>query len=389
MSKFLSWLFSDSLSVAAYLAGVYCIATAAGIAKGVKVSNLSLPSPRSKPGKVLMYVAGLSLIGFGVYRVYEFPEYRSAVFEESVYHGTEAKQIVADGEDVYLLTQNGNIHRITQKGVSLVDDGTGTQQIAAAGGALYILKDDGRIFAYQPIQARADRSQFMMVDEARLTKQILVTGDTLYVLKVNGNIWRTTIPPDPNKQDSGTTKKEFIQVDIGEDTKEITSSGSILYILKTKGTIWKYAPTLGQSLEEIYDKGDADSIKADGGALYFVRKDRTPCKYQEPFVEKNSPSGIGNKALPKPQPSGAGIGGDRCKVITKTVGAKSIDALGGVVYILTTENKIVRYSAETDTERELTEAHADNKIIAAYFQDLFVIKKDGSVKRYNEGREKR
>ncbi len=390
MPDILSKLLSDSWSVAAYLAGIYCVATAAGISRGVNFATFSVPSPKSKVGRTLMYLAGLSLIGFGAQRALRFPEYKPAVFEKLVYEGPDATQIVADGEDVYLLKENGNIHRILQNGLPLVDAGTGTQQIAAAGGAIYILKKTGNVWAYQPQRHRKpDQRDFQLIDEGTGSPQIVVTGDTLYVLKMNGNIFRNVIAPSTTGNDVGTIKNVFIKVDDGENTKQITSSGSILYILKTGGNIWKYAPTIGKSLEEIYSNGDAESIKADGGALYFIRRDGTPCKYMEPpeayvtedkkAAEQRNVAKQQRAARPK----------ETCLQIDKVMTAKKIDALGGVVYILTSENKIFRYSAEAHSVRELTEASSDNRDIAAYYQDLFVIKTDGSVKRYNEGRLKR
>jgi hypothetical protein len=125
-----------------------------------------------------------------------------------------------------------------------------------------------------------------------------------------------------------------------------------------------------------------------GGTLYFIRTDGTPCKYREPS-EKKTPAAIEDKGSPKPEVTSLAIREDQCVVIEKGIRAKKIDALGGVVYVLTNENRIFRYSAETDTMRELTEAGSDNRDIAAYYQDLFVIKSAGSVKRYNEGRLKR
>jgi hypothetical protein len=274
MSELLSRFFSsDSGSIAAYLAGIYCLATAKGIARGIKFASFTFPSPKSKRMKLIMYGVGFSLIGVGLYRALRFPEYKPAVFEKWIYQGTDAKQIVADGEDLYLLKENGNIHRILQGSLPLADPGTLTRQIAAAGGALYILKDSGNIWAYQAVQPGSDKSDFQITDEGTGTLQIAVTGETLYVLKTNGNIWRSTIAPKStgdvatvkSTADVATVNNKFILVDDGKNTKQITSSGSILYVLKEKGNIWKYAPTLGRAFEKIYDKGDAESIKADGG----------------------------------------------------------------------------------------------------------------------------
>jgi hypothetical protein len=360
----------DSWSVAAYLAGIYCVATAAGIATGVQLAQLSLPSPQTRIGKVLMCAVGLSLLAFGIGRSLRFPEYKPAVFERWAYQGPDAKQIASDGQDVYLLRQNGNIYRISDTGLALADDGTGTRQILPAGGILYILKNNGNIWVYQAISGSP---AFQIADPGTGTSQIESSGEILYVLKENGNIWKSVVCSAGENSPLEHTK--FVRIDDGTDTKQLSSSGSILYILKKAGNIWKYAPALGQSFEEIYTSRNAEWIKADGGALYFIRDDGTPCKYRERLSLDD------RDATPKREGS--------CIAITEGIRARKIDALGGVVYILTNENRVFRYNAETDDLREVVEAGSDNRSIAAYNQDLFAIKTDGSVKRYNEGRLRR
>ena len=221
MSEILSKLLSpDATSVAAYLAGIYCVATAAGISRGVNFGTFSVSSPKSKPGRTLMYLVGLSLIIFGAQRALRFPEYKPAVFEKLVYEGPDATQIVADGEDPYLLKENGNIHRILQNGLPLVDPGIQTQQFAAAGGAIYILKKTGNVWAHQPQRHRPpDQRDFQIIDEGTGSPQIVVTGDTLYVLKANGNIWRSVIAPSTTGNYIGTISNVLIKVDDGENTK--------------------------------------------------------------------------------------------------------------------------------------------------------------------------
>ena len=59
--------------------------------------------------------------------------------------------------------------------------------------------------------------------------------------------------------------------------------------------------------------------------------------------------------------------------------ANKIEALGGIVYVLKNEGEIVRYSAQTDNLRALSEAGGDNTDLAAYYRDIFVMKRDGSV----------
>jgi hypothetical protein len=386
MSEILARIASpEALVVAAYLAGVYCVATAAGIASGVHVANLSLPAPTTRTGKSLMYGVGLSLILLGLIRSLSYPEYKPEVFTRWIYQGGDAKQIVADGEDVYLLKDNGNIHLISLPAAPLVDDGTSTQQILAGGGVLYILKNNGNIWVYQPL---LERDSFRITDPATGTTQIESAGETLYVLKANGNIWRSELPPPAKKKptEPGEPKPIFKPIyDVTQPdhpaARQLSSSGSILYVLKANGNIARYAPTLGQPFQDIYRNGDAEWIKADGKALYFIRRDGSPCKYRQ------GRSGI-DKAVAREDQRGAREE-TRCSVIKTGIRAKKLDALGGVAYILTNESKIFRYSAATDSVRELVEAGSNNRDIAAYYQDLFVIETTGSVRRYMEGRLRR
>jgi hypothetical protein len=366
MSEILDRLYSpDSWSIAAYIAGMYCLATAAGVATGLRIGQFSVPAPQTRIGRIIMSALGLSLVGFGIQRSIHFPEYKPAVFERSAYQGSDAKQIVADGQDVYLLKENGNIHRISVTGVPLLDSGTGTQQILPAGGVLYILKNNGNIWL---LQTNSGIPAFQISDPGTGTKQIESSGEDLYVLKDNGNIWKGSACSAPHIS--------FERIDDGTNTRQIASSGSILYILKKAGNIWRYAPALGEPFKEIYHGGNAEWIKADGGALYFIRDDGTPCKYRE------RPSDNDKAALVSEQGS--------CVAMMKQIRAKKIDALGGTAYILTNERTVFRYNAETADVRELVEAGADNGDIAVYYQDLFVIKTyNGGVKRYSEGRLRR
>lgn len=381
MSEILARIASpEALVVAAYLAGVYCVATAGGIASGVHVASLSLPAPTTRTGKSLMYGVGLSLILLGLVRSLSYPEYKPEVFTRWIYQGGDAKQIVADGEDVYLLKDNGNIHLISLPDAPLLDDGTGTQQILAGGGVLYILKNNGNIWVYQPL---LERDSFRTRDPGTGTTQIESAGETLYVLKANGSIWRSELPLPASRKPivPGDFKQVFKQVyDATQPdhpaARQLSSSGSILYVLKANGNIARYAPALGQPLRDIYRNGDAEWIKVDGKALYFIRRDGSPCKFK--YRQRES---VSDKAIAREETG--------CSVIKTGIRAKKLDALGGVAYILTNEGKIFRYNAGTDSVRELVEAGSNNRDIAAYYQDLFVIETSGSVRRYMEGRLRR
>lgn len=122
------------LAVVFFMLGLYCFTTALGITTGLQFGKLSLPAPKRRRGKILFNTLGVVSITFGIIlAVSLIPEYKPTVFGKLIYAGNDAKQIVSDGEDVYLLKDNGNIFRIIQNGLQLNDDGTGTKQIAPAG----------------------------------------------------------------------------------------------------------------------------------------------------------------------------------------------------------------------------------------------------------------
>lgn len=343
----------QQIAVVFFMLGIYCFTTAFGITNGLQFGKLSLPSPTTGRGKILFNTLGLVIVGFGIILTVRLvPEYKPTIFRKILYAGDGVKQIVSDGEDIYLLKDNGNIFKIEQNKLLLVDNGTGTKQITSAGGVVYILKDNGNIWAYQWVSGKPD---IKMKDPSMNTKQIVAIGETLYVLKNSGQIWKYFTRPNKN----GNINDEFVVIDNGTNTEQITSSGAFLYVLKNNGNIWKYSPIhkeLGP-YEEIYKEKDVISIKADGEALYFIKSDRSTWKYKDRFT----------------------------LILNGYNASKKIDALGGVVYILTTQNKIWRYSSQNNNLRELCEAGSDNEEIAAYGQDIFVIKNNGSVWRYNEG----
>jgi hypothetical protein len=304
-------------------------------------------------------VIGAAAITGSVVLAFTFPVYKPWVSKQLIYGGHDAKQVVADGEDVYLLKESGNIDRIWEglhQVSQSVDPGTGSRQIAPAGGVLYVLKENGNIWAVKSISASERQDAFQLKDSGTRTKAILSAGETLYVLKENGNIFKYfTIPADAQH---GHVTEGFALIDDGTNTTEMTSSGSALYVLKDTGNVWQAVPSLKQPFQDIRHEADVKSIRADGKSLYFIKKDGSTWKYKEHVIQR-----------------------DRV--------AREIEVLGGIVYILTNENKIFRYNSQTDNLRELTEAGEDNKTIAPYYQDLFVIKTDGTVWRYSEGLLKR
>ena len=308
------------LALIVYMLSLYCLLTAFGVVKGFEFGKLALSAPTTRRGKILVATVGVLLLAFGaVLSVSLLPDYKPTVSEELIYAGSDAHQIVADGEDVYLLKTNGSIFRIAKHRLeSIVDASRMSQgepkavQIAPAGGVIYIRNDLGNVLAYQWV---SDGPDINVKDPGTGTKQIVSVGETLYILKNNGNIWKhyTTI------DDQGKIVDNFAPIDKGTGTREISCSGALLYVLKNNGNIWQYSPVskgFFNPYEEIYKGEDATHIKADGGALYFMKQDGSVWKYKNRLQ----------------------------KIDIDRHTATSIDALHGVIDILTTRNTIWRYN---------------------------------------------
>lgn len=222
------------------------------------------------------------------------------------------------------------------------------------------MKNDGKIWSYISVTGRKSSKEdpFLPKDDGTHTKQIVAVGSDLYILKESGNVWKYFIRPA--EKNFNIVHEEFVLVDKGTGTKQISSSGAILYILKNNGIIWQYVPMNPKLTKKIYEPNGKDEeaifIAADGGTLYFIKSNGSTWKYKE-----------------------------RLLAIEKKEVAIEIDVVGGILYILTNEGEIIRYDTNDEHLRKLTEAGTDNDHIAAFGQDIFVIKKDGKgVWRYNE-----
>lgn len=349
----------DKFSIFLFTLGFSLIVTVTGIIRGLKFLGLSAPSPRSRKEKLLIGMTGAVLMIWGAAQSLTLPVYIPAISAKRIYAGPDAMQIVADGDDVYLLKDNGNIFRISQNRLELVDSGTGTAQISPAGGTLYILKNNGSIWSYASVSGRVttEKDSFQPKDDGTRTKQIVAAGADLYILKESGNIWKYFTRP--SERNMSNVQEEYILLDDGINTKQLVSTGSTLYVLKENGDIWQYIPThaklFGQIYQAVNEENKAIFIAASGGTLYFIKNDGSTWKY------KKSPS-----------------------IVEKAEVAKEIDAISGILYILTNKGEIIRYNTDGDDLRKLGDAGSDNLRIAAFGQDFFVIKKDGNVWRYNE-----
>lgn len=143
--------------------------------------------------------------------------------------GTQTKQVLADGPNVYMLKETGQVWRFREGRFEQIDDGTGTRMLTADQGWLFLLKDTGRIFGY-------DQSRWTQIDDGAGTRQISASGSRLYVLKDNGNIWRFR-------------QGQWAKIDDGIGTRKIHAAGDKLWVLKENEHTWRYDDSTGQFLQ--------------------------------------------------------------------------------------------------------------------------------------------
>jgi hypothetical protein len=360
MEEFFAIFKPQSIPVVAFTFGFFCLIAALGITSGIKLGLLSFPSPTDKKRRNQLGVLGICLIVFSLIASHLIADWKPSLEKELIYNGDDSQQIAVDGEDIYLLKKNGNIYRISQSGLQLLIEDSQAKQIEPAGGMLYILHQSGNISSLKSVLRNLNRENTrMLIDNGTGTQQIVSVGETLYILKKNGEVWKFST----YTQESVTPiKPGFYRIDDGTNTSQIASSGSILYILKAQnGHIWQYVPTLNQErpFEEIYrpqtEAEKAKSLAADGGTLYFTDAVKRTWRYKE-----------------------------QASVIEKNAGARKIAAVDGFMYILTDAGNIIRYFSPKNEAKKLTDAGSDNRDIAIYGKDIYVIKNDGKVWRYSE-----
>ena len=301
------------LALPFFLLALACLLNLLGFTPGgLQVKALFIPPPSNRRNKLISGALGTFFILVGIACVVILVDYKPSFTETEIYEDNDAKQIVVDGEDIYILKRNGNVLRISEEESKPVvynrdhtKEADKAEQIASTGGVFYILQQSGNIQANATVLGRVGQEVPLserLIDDGTGTKQIVSTGDTLYVLKNNGNIWRRYNLPTGNDQNANddpypvvVSFNKWERIDNGTNTRQITSSGAVLYILKESGNIWQYAPTINSELQEIYKKRDAESIKADGGTLYFIKNDGATWK----FKDRPIPSTIENKIRAK------------------------------------------------------------------------------------------
>jgi hypothetical protein len=381
LDDFASNFLKTPFSIVTFMLGVYLLLVAAGIAIGFKIGDVSLPAPQTERGKILVYAAGAALLAVSAILALVTPTYKTTVSARLIYSGEDTKQVIADGEDVYLLHTNGNIHRILETTLELVDDGTGTLQIAPAGGVIYALKTNREIWAISVASKSSKPTAFfrkITIGPITDTTQIAPAGEILYFRTENGNVYKYLVCPlIPDKNPDCKQTDNVVLVDDGTNTQKIASSGSVLYVLKNNGSIWQYTASVAECphksqpadqdcFTRIYPLGERDSlpagqeaidITADGGTLYFRTKSGSVWSFRRGL------------ALIKDSASST---------------ARKLNAVGGILYVLTTEGEIWRYNAKTDNLRHLVESGKDNIDIGAYGAEFFATKSNKNVWRYSE-----
>lgn len=246
--------------------------------------------------------------------------------------GSAVKQVVRDGQDVYVLKTNENVELLKPDGSwEQFDSGSGTKMIAADKGYCYVLKTDGNLWR------RSRSSAWVKIDAGTGTKQVLAAagrvfvlknegqvyqyaGDTwkqvdsgtgtqmiagddlgnLYVLKDNGNIWRSTDLSSWNKIDEGTGTKQiaayngtvyalktegnvhkydgqWTKIDNGTGTKMIAVDRHLVYVLKTSGQIWLHENGGWNQLDKA---PGTTSMFAHSGMLYAIASDYASTVYR-------------------------------------------------------------------------------------------------------------
>jgi|WetSurMetagenome_2_1015567.scaffolds.fasta_scaffold280426_1 hypothetical protein len=343
-----------AMAIAFFMIGVYFVINCSGISTGIQFGGISLRSPSSKRGRYIHGFIGLLLITASIFYSLAQPIYSESLRESQVYHGNDAKQIVEDGYNVFLLTDSGKILDLTQDNRVLLNNENDIKKIEPAGGLIYILNDNESVFAEYEFSGSHPNETKRQKYNGISINQIIPAGEILYILERNGNILK--IEPTRNGTYEGVT------VDSGDSTKQIEFSGSLLYGLKNDGSVFETCPAINATGYKYIDKiKDADKISADGETLYFITKEGSTWMYRH---QDDTVSCILNGHEPK-----------------------DLDAVGGIVYILTKSGEVFRYSMDSPIQlKNLPIGKNKEKIqsIAAYGHEFFAINDDHNVYRYSE-----
>ncbi|WP_083892213.1 matrixin family metalloprotease [Corallococcus coralloides] len=167
------------------------------------------------------------------------------------------RAIVADGNNLYQLHNNGRIWRFTGTpltGWQELDNNPATRAIIADGNNLYQLHDNGRIWKF----TGTPFTGWQELDNNPATRAIVADGNNLYQLHNNGKIWKFT----------GTPFTGWQELDNNPATRAIIADGNNLYQLHSNGRIWRFTGTPLTGWQELDNNPATRSIVADGNNLY-------------------------------------------------------------------------------------------------------------------------
>jgi len=397
--------------------GAGALLIALGVAKEASLGKTVIKLPTRRALRLVWGLCGLGLITSAFY-IAE-PRWAPVVVTERIWSGVgeqRAVQIVSDGDELYVLAVNGNVWRIEPSGEVLVDSGTHTDQIEIAGGVLYVLKTNGNVWSVllhervaglkSPLKSPTvvsgdvddepgrlireggpdpEKNQsgptFTFIDPGTNTKSIVAAGETLYVLKKenlenpenSGKIWRRIVPYE--EASDRWVKKPWERIKTEQFVSEIATSGTVLYYLSDTGELRAVFP-----LPEAHPGPEAHSSPLEDHVNAALDK----CGKASKFAVD------GRKVYFQDEHGNAWVCVDgRRESIFQACQEESVcelDAVGGILYLLTSKDQIVRYAPGRKTRRfpEISKGVNSLRGLVATAQGAYAIDHNGSVWRFSE-----
>jgi hypothetical protein len=254
--------------------------------------------------------------------------------------------IVADGNDLYQLHNNGRIWKYVgppMTGWQELDNNPATKKIMAAGGNLYQIHHNGRIWKY----VGPPMTGWQELDNNPATADIVADGNGLYQLHNNGRIWKYVGPPMTGWQ----------ELDNNPATMKITAAGGNLYQLHNNGRIWKYVGPPMTGWQELDNNPATADIVADGNNLYQLHNNGRIWKYVGPPMTG-------------------------WQELDNNPRTKQIAAGGGKLYQIHSTGAIWKYVGPPMTGWQQLDNNSRSVAIAAGANTVYQIHLDGSIWKY-------
>ncbi|MDQ0884896.1 matrixin family metalloprotease [Peribacillus sp. V2I11] len=321
----------DLISVAAHEFG-----HSLGLAHSTVSGSLMFPS-YSGPQRALHEddIAGIQSI-YG----HKFPNW------QELDNNSASVDIVADGNNLYQLHNNGGIWKYTGTpltGWQELDNNTATKKIVAVGGNLYQFHNNGRIWKY----TGTPFTGWLELDNNPASVDIVAGGNDLYQLHNNGRIWKYT----------GTPFTGWVELDNNTATKNIVAAGGNLYQIHNNGHIWKYTGTPLTGWQELDNNPASLEIEADSNDLYQLHSNGRIWKY-----------------------TGTPLTG--WQELDNNPATKNIVAAGGNLYQIHSNGRIWKYTGTPLTGWQELDNNPATKNIVAAGGNLYQIHNNGRIWKY-------